>query len=539
MRDRFRYSFLRTSVVFVALSVYITLLAADLIKPGRRWWAHVQYLADDKLEGRKTGSEGHRKAAAYVAEGFKRAGLKPAGTDGFFHPIKFRSRQIREEASGLHLVRNGVAEALHLGEDAFFSLRTDLDERIEAPAVFVGYGLTIPEKNYDDLAGLDLRGKIALFLSGGPASIPGPLRAHYQTPIERWKFLRKAGAIGMARLENPRSMDMPWSRVTLARKQAFLSLVDEALEETPGLRFSIIINSDRADKFFAGTGHTFSEILTLADQEKPLPKLARNEPAKGNVAFVSSEVESQNVVGLLMGSDPKLKQEYVVLSAHLDHLGVGEPINGDSIYNGAMDDASGVGSLLTIAESFKDAKKIPRRSLIFLAVTGEESGLLGSKYFAAYPTVKSENIVANLNMDCYLPLFPLRVLTSQGLEESDLGDRLRAVAAAMGIRVQADPEPDRNRFIRSDQYSFIRNGVPALAFKFSYEKGSPEEEIYRSWWRERYHSPSDDAHQPVDLAAAAKFNQLILALAERIANEPERPRWHSDSFFRRFVKTKE
>jgi Zn-dependent M28 family amino/carboxypeptidase len=231
-----------------------------------------------------------------------------------------------------------------------------------------------------------------------------------------------------------------------------------------------------------------------------------------------------------------LKDQYVVLTAHLDHLGIGEPINGDRIYNGAMDNASGVATLLDIAESLNESKPKLRRSLLFVAVTGEEKGLLGSRYFAAHPTVKPGSMVADLNVDMFLPLFPLRSVTVYGLNESDLGDEIRAVAKARGVRVQDDLEPERNIFIRSDQYSFIRRGIPALAMKVGYEKGSPEEKIVNTWLKERYHAPADDLKQPVDLECAARFDDLLRALAEAVADRPERPRWNANSFFKRFAE---
>ncbi len=525
---------LRTILITTALAISAA-AATDWNAEGKRWWAHIQYLADDKLEGRNTGSEGHRKAAAYVVEQFERAGLKPAGTSGYFQPIKFNVREIDEEHSRLELVRDGKVEPVKLGDDATFNLRYDVAEKIEAPAVFVGYGLSIPEANYDDLAGLDLHGKIAVYLAGGPANIPGPLKAHYQSAGERWKAFQKAGAIGLAIIQNPRAMDIPWARSSLSRFQPSMDLADPALQETTGVKFAITINPDRADKFFQGTGHTFREILSAANADKPLPKFPLAAYFRGTTSVKRSDVESPNVIGLLPGRDPKIKDEYVILTAHLDHVGVGLPINGDRIYNGAMDDASGVASLLEIARALHESKASLKRSLLFAAVTGEEKGLLGSKYFAEHPTVNGKSIVADINMDMFLPLHPLRYLEVQGLNESTLGDDIRVVAKAAGVEIQSDKEPDRNLFIRSDQYSFIRKGIPALAFKFGYVKGSREEKLHKEWLKNRYHAPSDDANQPVDVAAAAQFNHIILQLAERVANDPQRPQWNQASFFRRFA----
>jgi Zn-dependent M28 family amino/carboxypeptidase len=294
-----------------------------------------------------------------------------------------------------------------------------------------------------------------------------------------------------------------------------------------------VANPARADKFLEGSGHRFQELLALADSGKPLPKFPIPAALEARVAVEHTDLESQNVVAILPGSDRKLKAESVILSAHLDHLGRGAPVNGDAIYNGAMDNASGIATLLEIAAMLHESGVKLRRSVIFAAVTAEEKGELGSQFLASQPVVRSA--VADLNLDMFLPLYPLRILTAMGAQESDLGDRLRAVAAPLGIAVENDPEPLRNRFIRSDQYSFIKRGVPSLAFKVGYAKGSAEEEISRKWYAERYHAPSDDLNQPVDLKAAADFNRLLLMLTESIANDPRRPRWKPESFFRRFA----
>jgi Zn-dependent M28 family amino/carboxypeptidase len=295
------------------------------------------------------------------------------------------------------------------------------------------------------------------------------------------------------------------------------------------------MNPAHADKLFAGSGHTISELLALVDQDKPLPSFVLRARLKATTRVERGEVESQNVVGVLRGSDPTRRNEYVVLSAHLDHVGVGEPINGDKIYNGAMDNAAGIAAILEVARQLRESKTKPARSILFIAVTGEEKGELGSKYFAAHPTVPRAAIVANVNTDMFLPLFPLKMLMVLGLDESDLGGDIRATAKALGITVQADPEPQRNRFTRSDQYSFIRFGIPALAMKVGYEANTPEAAIAAKWTAERYHAPSDDLNQPVDVAAAEKYVEVVRDLAVRIANRPDRPKWNDSSFFKRFA----
>jgi hypothetical protein len=515
--------------LFAALALY----GATTAPSGARWWGYVQELASDKYQGRATASPGYRQAAEMVSTEFKKLGLVQAEKSGNMQPVPFVVRRIREQESSLSLVRGGVQELLEMGTDAYINLNIESRPQVDAPAVFVGYGLTVPESGYDDLAGVDLKGRVAVFLRGGPSSIPGPLRAHYQTLRERQVFLRKTGAVGIAAILDPRSMDLPWERYSANRLEPFMSLAAPGMQDGGELALSVTINPARADKWFAGTEHTFAEILDLANAGRPLPRFPLAWSVRAAVSADRSEAECENVAAVLRGTDPRLRDEYVVISAHLDHLGVGVPVNGDSIYNGAVDDASGVASLIEIARALKAAP--PRRSVLFLAVTGEEQGLLGSRYFASHPSVPAASIVADLNLDMFLPIHSLRLLTVFGLAESSLGNDIQAVAKTFGISVQADPEPDRNRFVRSDQNSFIREGVPSLAFKFGFTPGSPEERMQKQWLAQHYHAPSDDAMQPVNLAAAARFNRIIADLARRVANKPARPTWNQSSFFRRFA----
>ena len=532
---------MKKSLVLLTLgfSVTVAVFAQQAAKndfDGKTWWDYVKVLADDNMEGRETGSAGLKRAEAYVVEQLKVDGVEPAGNDGYYQPVKFEVRQIVEKDSSIALIRDGKSEPLTLGEDAFFNTRVNLAPEIQASLVFVGYGLTIPEKNYDDLAGLDLKGKVVVIFGGSPAEMPGALASHYQSAGERWKALRKAGVIGVVSLPNPASMDIPWSRMALNRAHPSMELADASLNETEGEKLSMIVNPASAEKFFAGSGHTFAEIAALGKDRKPLPRFPLAVSIKAVTKVATGAVESANVIGKLPGNDPALESEYVVLSAHIDHLGIGEPINGDKIYNGAMDNGSGSALLLDVARSLKQDPAAHKRSILFVFVCGEEKGLLGSKYFAAHSTVPAKSIVADINTDMFLPLTPLKLLTVYGLQESDLGDIVREVAEAQGVKVQGDPEPLRNAFIRSDQYSFIRHGIPALAMKVGYEQGSPDAKLYKDWLTQRYHAPSDDTNQPVDLQSAAAFEEIVRGVTIAVANRPERPQWKSNSFFRRYAQ---
>jgi hypothetical protein len=524
----------------LAAGVAIFLSIAAIAQPapaghfdGKTWWHYVEVLADDNMEGRETGSPGLARAEAYVVEQLKKAGLEPGGTDGFYQPVKFEVRQIIEKDCSAAIIRNGKSEPLVLGDDAFFGTRIDLAPTFEAPLVFVGYGLRIPEKKYDDLAGLDLHGKVAVLVAGLPEGIPGALGSHYQSAAERWKTFRDAGAVGIINIPNPASMDIPWPRMSVNRTHPSMELVGAEFAETQGQRLAMTFNPERAQKLFEGTGHNIADILALAKDHKPVPTFPLNVSIRTKTRLEKKPLQSANLVAKLPGSDPKLKNEYVVFSAHIDHIGIGEPINGDALYNGAMDNASGSAALLDIAASLKQSPETMKRSLLFVFVTGEEKGLLGSKYFSAHPTVDPHSMVANVNLDMFLPIVPFKVLTVLGLAESDLGETVRDAAQSVGIPVEADPQPERNTFIRSDQYNFIRHGIPSLALKV----GFPGElrAIQQAWLHERYHAPSDDLKQPVNLETAATFEEIVRRLLVNIANEDRRPEWKADSFFRRYA----
>ena len=527
---------MRKSLLVLSLALAAQQTAPPSYFDGNSWWAHVKFLADDSLEGRNTGSEGLRKAQAYAVEQLQKAGAEPAGTNGFYQPIRFTQFQVDESRSSLALVSNGEAKPLSFADDAFISSRaTRASVNLTAPLVFAGYGLKIPEKNLDELTGLDLKGKIVVYLAGSPADMPTALASHYQTPAERWKSLHAAGALGTINIFNPASMDIPWSRISVNRNLPTMDLADPEFYDTPGLQLSVACNPAAAEKLFTGSGHTFAEIAGLGKDRKPLPHFPLAVSLKANAAIQTSSLESANIVAKLPGTDPALKNEFVVLSAHMDHLGIGAPINGDRIYNGAMDDGSGSALVLDMAANLKAHPEKLRRSVLLLLVTAEEKGLLGSKYFAAHPTVPLKSIVADANVDMFLPIVPMKILKIEGIEESDLGSRAAAIAQSMGIKPIADPEPLRNAFIRSDQYSFIKKGVPAVKVDVGFELGTPEQKIFKDWLTNRYHAPSDDVNQPVDLLTAALYEEFTRRLLIETANAPAGPQWKTDSFFRRYA----
>jgi Zn-dependent M28 family amino/carboxypeptidase len=523
------------------LALLSSLLAALALadaptKDTSAWWGHIKVLASDDFQGRLTGSPGYAKAAAYVADEFRRFGLRPAGTQGYFQPVHYEVQSVLAEKSSVSLVRPSGTETLAVGDDLIVSARDPQRPVVSAPLVFVGYGLHLPEAGYDDYDGLSIKGAIVVYIIGGPGTLTGAQRAHGYAenfPLN----IEAQGALGYISITAPKDREVPWARQKAASVHPGMVLSEVKLRRYRHPVFGAAFNETVAEKLFRNSGHSFEELTALAAAHKPLPRFPLEPRLEAHVATVHSQVWSSNVVAELPGSDPALAGEAVALSAHLDHLGTGKPDHGDGIFHGAMDDGSGVASLLEIARAMHDNPSKPRRSILFVAVSGEEKGLLGSRYFTSHPSRHAGAIVADINMDMFLPLVPLKHLVGFGADESSLGTTARAVAATLGVDLVPDPQPDHLIFVRSDQYNFVRHGIPALMLDFSPEPGTEQEKIYETWLMERYHAQADNLDQPVDLAAADAFDGLLVKLIRNVADANERPTWNADSFFGRFSKS--
>jgi len=519
---------LTLSAACAALALTAAAPPPDPQAEGRAWWDHVRFLAGDQMHGRLTGSADYDRAADYVVDRFKAYGLKPAGSNGWLQPVSFIEQRVIADRSSAALIADGAEQPLRLGPDMILGSRLPQPASVAAPLVFVGYGLSIPKAGHDDFAGQDLRGKIVVTVNGGPAELPGPVKSAARS-AETWRAAEKAGAVGLITLPTPKSMDIPWARQMTLAGLGGMYLADPALQETTGPRFTASFNPAEAEKLFARSGHSFAEVLALADAGRPIAGFPLNLSLKAKVATETRALTSSNLIGVLPGSDPVLARQYVVVSAHLDHLGV-EAGTGRA-YAGAMDDASGVAWVLETARLLHEAHARPKRSILFVAFTAEEKGLLGSRAFATRPPVDKAALVADVNMDMPLPLWPLKHLSVFGEGESTLGATARAVAAAQGYDLVPDPFPDRNVFVRTDQFSFVRAGIPAAALKFGFLPGTPEAQIEHEWRAARYHSPEDNLSQPVDLEAAGRFQAFLSAYVLAVADAAERPRWLPTSAF--------
>ena len=496
--------------------------------------SHIRFLADDLLEGRETGSRGFELAARYVAAQFATFDLQPAGDNGsYFQHMRFRSTKIVPEKCSFVLHDGKQDVALELKKD--FLIRPGFlneNDEITAPLVFAGYGITAPELKHDDYASIRVNGKIVVIISGAPSTFANDQRAYYSGNQLKEEMAAAHGAIGMILLRT--NMDEARYSFEKSAHQSdiasmrYLDANGRPADAVPQIRAVGSISRSGAKLLFARAPMTSEQVL--ADAEKNITHSFPLEvSATIRTTSIFTEAQSENVVATLKGA--KTPNEYVVVSAHLDHLG--DHGNGpDRIYNGAYDNASGVAAVLEISHAFASLPQPPDRSMIFVALTGEEKGELGSEYLASHPPAGG-TIVADVNMDMYLMLFPAKDLVALGGEHTTLGPLARDAAARAGLTISPDPIPEEVRFIRSDQYSFVKQGVPAISLKTGSTSADPAidgDKVTKEWLRNIYHTPKDDMNQPFDWATGVKYAQTNFLIAWMAANG-ERPRWVPGDFF--------
>ena len=501
--------------------------------------SHLRFLADDALEGRNTGTAGFDVAASYVASRFKSFGLEPAGTDGtWYQAVPLVEDTIDPASAVVQIHADGETIDLEWKEDFLMGGDpTRPSNEVKAPVVFVGHGISAPELGYDDYAGVDVEGKVVLRFGGAPAHFPHNERAYYSSSRTKNQIAVARGAVGVLGLRSRQDMERrPWERSMKWAGRPDLSWVTEdgrASGHFPELQAGASLSPDAAGRLFAAAGLSVDEILdaqaegVVESRELPIEVTMRRSTHH-------RELSSNNVAGVLRGSDPDLRDEYVIYTAHLDHVGLGPEKDGDHIYNGAYDNAMGVAILLETARAFAEQATPPRRSILFLAVTGEEKGLLGSDFFATNPTVPIESIVANVNLDMPLFLYPLADVIPFGSEHSSLAGSVERAAAATGFDVTEDPMPEEVLFIRSDQYSLVRQGVPAVFLVSGMRSSDPEidaRELWLGFLKNYYHSPQDDLTREIHYPSAVRFTQANLLIGLEIANETERPTWNEGDFF--------
>ncbi len=498
--------------------------------------SHIAYLAHDDLKGRLPGTEGFQLAVDYVTKQFREMGVKPGGDGGGFVQKLVLRRSVLQNQTALAVLADDSGNRDTLEFRKLFSpMPHPLTAKtsVSAPLVFAGYGVDIPGV-YSDYEGVNVQGKIVVMITGAPGGLHSTLTAHFSNTGNKLNTAASKGAVGAIivnlNARTPGNVD---------------AVIQSNVAMNPGKTIAygrgftgnlqVVLNGNHALllKLFMGSGKNMGRALAELREKKPA---SFELPNRMKIAYetVHHDYESYNVVGLIEGSDKKLKKEYVVHSAHLDHMGISRAVNGDSIYNGAHDNASGVASLLEIARLYKKSKAKPKRSILVVMVTAEEMGLLGSSYFAANPTVPRNSIVANVNTDMPTLIAPLLSIVPLGAEHSTMMKHVQFAANQLGLEIENDPEPSENRFVRSDQYSFVMNGMPALHIKYGNKSNVPGFNLIdfvRQWRAKYYHKPADGMDGIFDFAAAKKYVQLNFLVSYSIAMTKERPGWNEGDLF--------
>jgi len=497
-----------------------------------RFKAHVAFLADDALEGREAGTRGHEIAAKYVATQLALLGAKPGGDGGtYFKKVELLESSL---ASAPSLSITTPAGTKIFTQRATAMMRGPLGGgtvRVSAPLVFVGYGMTDRAMGYDDYQGLDVAGKIVVILQGSPKGMDSEIGAHLQGEQARFAADHKAAAALFVQ-NRALSSAFPWERIVEFLGEPKTAWVrNDGTPEDPshGLRASALLESKAAAALFAGAPRTLAQILDEADKPGGRPKgMTLKSTGQLVVSTRVRRYSSPDVVGVIEGSDPTLKDQFVALMGHVDHIGVNRTGSGDRINNGALDNAAGAATLLEVARAFTTSTP-PRRSILIVANTAEEKGLLGADYFAHNPTVPIERISAAIDLDMPLLLYDFTDVIAFGAGHSTLEAALKKAGAEMGIKLSPDPMPEQAVFVRSDHYAMVRVGVPAVMLATGMANGG--EAAWSKFLSTHYHHPSDDMSQPIVWSAGAKFAELNYRVVRTLADDGAPARWYAKDYF--------
>lgn len=491
--------------------------------------AHTRFLADDLLEGRDTATRGFDIAAAYVAAQYRAAGLRP-GVDGdYFQTITMRRRTLTGVA--IEYASDGRSLRLENGVDVALDASPYVaDERLDLELVFVGWGIDAPHLGLDDYGRLDVRGKAVVLLEGAPPGLAPALRAHYSWIQQKERMAAARGAAAVLTLKTPaREAYSPWERTRRFRPLPAVGWVgDRRTGEVLPPSATMTLGPSFAERLFAGAGLDLQGLYRAADHAPP-PGLVL--PGRIRIARTSrhDDAPSANVIGLLPGRGPRLKQEHVVVAAHLDHVGIGPEVAGDRIYNGAVDNAGGVAVMLEVARALAADAPL-RRSVVFIATTGEERGLLGADFYATNPTVPLKDIAAAISVDGLMTFHDFGGIVALGAEHSTLGEISRRAAEAIEAKHVADPIPERGYLALSDQYPFLRHGIPVLfpnPARGAPRSGPDGRDAWDAYETTAYHQPSDDLTLPIRWDMAERWARYIHGVVQGAADAPARPAWYA------------
>jgi len=507
--------------------------------------AHIEFLADDLMRGRQPGSDGYNIAANYVSSQFQQMGLLPAGSDGgYFQQVPLRQAFLVPGSA--ELVLSLGAETIPLVFIDQFYMGPDLastSAELEAGLVFAGYGIEAAELEHNDYANLDVKGKVVVLFAGQPHDFPSEEGAHFASNMEKTRAAVRHGAVGMLIIHTPRAAQrFQWDNLSSRVGTPSMGWINEEGQvygEFEQIQARAMLRHTAAEALFENAPVDMKTLLARDETGEALTTFDLEGKIRMRQRSTHEDISSPNVVAVLPGSDPLLANEYVVYSAHLDHIGELHPDGlkegqTDLINNGALDNASGVSVMLETARLFTQGQP-PRRSILFVAVTAEEKGLVGSEYFAMNPTVPVESIVSEVNLDMPLLLYDFGDVIAFGAEHSSLGETVRTAATSYGVELSPDPFPEQNIFVRSDHYRFVQQGVPSVFLVTGMKSldGVDTQPVFEGFLQQHYHKPSDDLNLPINYAAAAKFTRINTKIGENIANEADRPHWYEGDFFGR------
>ncbi len=509
-----------------AATLLCALSAAELgDAAGNHIRADVQFLSSDLLEGRGVGTRGGQLATEYIASQLTIAGAKPAGAHGsYFQPVRL---------VGVTTEPGATLSASSKGRDVNFrwlddfvgvNLRQQPEDRFDADAVFVGHGIAAPEFNWDDYKGVDVHGKlVVLFTNEPPSDDPKFFGGRALTYYGRWTYkyeeAARRGALGVLIIHTTPTAGYGWDVV-----RSSWSKEDPQVPLKPGayaLAFAGWLTQEAGGRLLALSGHTVDELLTAANNRDfhPIPLGIH---IQGNTPAAIRQIETRNVAGVFRGSDPAVANQFVIFTAHWDHLGIGPAVNGDRIYNGAVDNASGCGVLLQIAREWSELNPKPRRSALFLAVTAEEAGLRGSEFYAQNPLFPLKETLLDLNFDAIYPFGRTRDLELEGAERTPYWSTVRQVARNMGLQIAPPAHPEQGDYFRSDHFSFAKAGVPAFSVSLgTHFYGKPDnygEQIFEEYNSKHYHQPSDEYHEDWDFAGMSEVTRFAFTLGMDVAN---------------------
>jgi hypothetical protein len=530
------------SSLAIGLSAAAAAVASDDDLLAQRIEAHITFLASDLLRGRQPGTRGYDIAAAYVASQFAQSGLTPAGEQGgWYQQVPLRRAYLEPGSARLSAHRGARVKSFRFVEEFFAGPDVNHEDcSIRGPAVFAGYGIHAPELGYSDYGGVDVKGRIVVILSGMPEQFPSEQGAHFASYREKDRAAIEHGAVGLIRIHTPRrDRRVVWARYADrvgTPSMAWLGADGQPYASGPELCARGIVHHSVAGFLFENAPNVLDELIAMDEAGEQLPAFSLQAEISAARRSVHDTLTSANVVASLRGSDPLLNDEFVVYMAHLDHIG--ELAHGeegqDLINNGALDNASGISVMLETARMFAQGPR-PRRSLLFLAVTAEEKGLVGSEYFARNPTVPVDGLVGAINLDMPLLLYDFGDVIAFGAERSSLGRTVAQAAGEFNVALTPDPMPEQNIFVRSDHYRFVQRGIPSI-FLVTGRKaldGADTGPLFDGFLQKHYHQPSDDLDLPIDYRAAVRFTQINQRIGEMAANEDTPPEWVEGDFFGR------